>query len=234
VIPSRARAAAKHWERWVTFCRSHYLDPFLFDLVDLVPILQVFVTRYRSGTIAPRGQPVRAGTVDDTLCGVGEGFARMGARNIHKIATGDIYFHIQRQIRGWEGEDNPQTCVKPPLVQIHMVIVSLAFREHHSEANQAIADMTTITLFYLLWPGEYTGTTNDGVAFRLCNLQQWVGNQAVDVMHATESQLLASTSASLVFTTQKDGVQGGAVNHACSEATHCCPVMALFHQVIHL
>jgi hypothetical protein len=107
------------WERWVTFCRSHYLGPFLFDLVDPVPIL-------------------------------------------------------------------------------------LALIEHHIEVNQAIADMTNIPFFYILRPGEYTGTTNDGATFRLCNLQLWVGNQAVDVMHATEAQLLASTSASLIFITQKN------------------------------
>jgi hypothetical protein len=115
-----------------------------------------------------------------------------------------------------------------------MVVISLAFREHHSKANQAIADMTTIILFYLLRPGEYTGTTNDGAAFRQCGLQLWVGNQAVDVMHATEAQLLASTSASIVFTTQKNGVRYKVLNHACSGATHCCSIMALVRRVIHL
>jgi hypothetical protein len=83
-------------------CRSHYPDPFLFDLANPVPILQVFATRYRSGEIAPRGQPVRAGTVDDALHAVGQGFAHMGARYICKTATGNIDFRIQRQIHGWE------------------------------------------------------------------------------------------------------------------------------------
>jgi hypothetical protein len=115
-----------------------------------------------------------------------------------------------------------------------MVIISLTLGEHHIKAYQATTDMPTITLFYPLRPGEYTGTTNDGAAFRLCDLQLWVGNHAVDVMHATEAQLIASTSASLVFTTQKNGVRGEVVNHACSGATHFCPVMALVHRVIDL
>jgi hypothetical protein len=119
-------------------------------------------------------------------------------------------------------------------VQIIMDIISLAFREHHREANQAIVDMTTIALFYLLRPGECTGTTNDGAAFRLYDLQLWVGNQAVNVMHTTKTQLLTSTSASLVFTTQKNGVRGEVTNHACSGATHCRPVMAMVRRVIHL
>jgi hypothetical protein len=66
--------------------------------------------------------------------------------------------------------------------------------------------MTIITVFYLLRPGDYTGTSSDDVAFWLCNLQLWIGNLAVPVMTAPVEQLLACTSASLVFTTQKNGV----------------------------
>jgi hypothetical protein len=172
--------------------------------------------------------------VDNALRAVDQGVARMGARDKRKTATGDIDFCIQHQIRGWKREDDPPTRVKSIPVQILMVIIALAFGEHHSKANQAITDMTTIAFFYLLWSGEYTGTTNDGAAFRLCDLQLWVGNQAVDLMHATEAQLIASTSASLVFATQKNGVQGEVVNHACSRATHCCSIMALVRRVIHL
>jgi hypothetical protein len=46
-----------------------------------------------------------------------------------------------------------------------MVIISLAFSDHPSDASQAIADMTIIAFFYLLRPGEYTGTTSDDAAF---------------------------------------------------------------------
>jgi hypothetical protein len=122
---------------------------------------------------------------------------------------------------------HPPTRVKPIPVQILMVIISLAFGEYHIEVNQAIVNMITITFFYLLRPGEYTSTTDDGTAFRLCDLQLWVGNQAVDVMHAKEAHLLASTPASLVFATQKNGVQGEVVIHACSGAIHCCSIMAM-------
>jgi hypothetical protein len=85
---------------------SRYLNPFIFDLADPVPILKVFATHYRSGAIVPRGQLVRAGTVDDALHTVGQGFACMGARDIFKTATDEIDFIIQLQIRGWEREDD--------------------------------------------------------------------------------------------------------------------------------
>jgi hypothetical protein len=42
---------------------------------------------------------------------------------------------------------------------------SLAFSDNSSDASQAIVDMTIITFFYLLRPGEYTGTTSDDAAF---------------------------------------------------------------------
>jgi hypothetical protein len=109
VVPSRARAANRHWECWVTFCHEHYLNPFLFDMSDPVPVLQVFATRYRSGEIAPSGQPVRPGTVDDALRAVGQGFAHVGAKDIRKNTTSNVDFRIQRQIRSWEKQDDPPT-----------------------------------------------------------------------------------------------------------------------------
>jgi hypothetical protein len=115
-----------------------------------------------------------------------------------------------------------------------MVIIYLVFSDHPRYASQAIADMAIISFFYLLRPGEYTGTINDDAVFRLCDPQPWIGNLTAPVMTATVEQLLASTSASLVFTTHKDGVQGELANHAHIGATHCCPIMALVRRVIHL
>jgi hypothetical protein len=121
--------------------------------------------------------------------------------------TGDIYFHIQRQIQSWEKQDDPPTRVKPIPIQVLMVIISLAFSDHPVDASQAIADTTIITFFYLLRPGEYTCTTSDDATFRLCDLQLWIGNLGVPIMTPPVEQLLAITSASLVFTTQKNGVR---------------------------
>jgi hypothetical protein len=69
-----------------------------------------------------------------------------------------------------------------------MVIISLAFSDHPSDASQTIVDMTIIA-FFLLRPGEYTGTTSDDAAFRLCNLQLWIGNLVIPIMTAPVEQL---------------------------------------------
>jgi hypothetical protein len=88
-----------------------------------------------------------------------------------------------------------------------MVIITLALSDYPSDASQAISDMTMIAFFYLLRPGECTCTTSDDAAFWLCDLQLWIGNLAIPVMTAPVEQLLDSTSASLVFATQKNGVR---------------------------
>jgi hypothetical protein len=87
--------------------------------------------------------------------------------------------------------------------------------------------MAIITFFYLLRIGECTGNTSDDTALRICNLELWIGNLTVPIMTAPVEQILASTSASLYFTTQMNGVRGELVNHAYSGASHRCPVMAL-------
>jgi hypothetical protein len=84
-----------------------------------------------------------------------------------------------------------------------MVIILLAFSNHHTNTSQDIADVMIITLFYLLMPGKYIGTTIDYAMFCLCDLQLWIGNLAIDIMTPPIEQLLASTSMSLVFHNSK-------------------------------
>jgi hypothetical protein len=119
------------------------------------------------------------------------------------------------------------------------LILNILFIAYHvtnisTGAAKAIDDMTVITFYYLLRPGEYTGTATDDAAFRLQDLQLFIGDLFVDLCVAPISDLEAATSASLVFTNQKNGVRGEVVNHATSGASHCCPVRALARRAIHL
>jgi hypothetical protein len=236
VVSSRARAADHHWQRWETFCQQHSLDPLLLGLQDPIPALQVFATRYRSGEIAPGGQAVRSHTVEDALCAVGQGFASVGAQDSRKTATGDIDFRLQRQLHSWSREDDPPARVKPIPIQIILAILSIVFHatDPSTDAAKAIADMAVSAFFYLLRPGEYTGTATDDAAFRLQDLQFFIGDRFVDPCVAPISDMEAATSALLIFTNQKNGVRGEVVNHATSGASHCCPVRALARQTIHL
>ena len=98
VIPSRARAADLHWNRWASFCISLHIDPLLEGVHDTIEILQVFAHRYRSGQIAPSGRQVKSRTVEDSLRAVGQTFTSVGAKDPRLNAVGAIDFRIQRQL----------------------------------------------------------------------------------------------------------------------------------------
>ena len=111
-------------------------------------------------------------------------------------------------------------------------MLNLAFSNRGTAASQAVADMIVIAFFYLLRPGEYTGTTNDNAPFRLQDVQLFVGSRRLTLLHATEADLQASTSASLTFTTQKNGVRGEVVLHGRSGCVLCCPVAAIVRRIM--
>jgi hypothetical protein len=94
--------------------------------------------------------------VEDALRAVGQGFASMGAQDPRKTITGDIDFHIQRQLRSWSREDDPPTHVKPIPIQLILTILSIACQTTmtSTDAAKAIADMTAVAFYYLLRPGE--------------------------------------------------------------------------------
>jgi hypothetical protein len=148
--------------------------------------------------------------VEDALRVVGQGFTSVGANDPRKTVTGDIDFHIQRQLRSWSREDDPPTRVKPIPIQLILTILSIAYQTTTTsiDASKAIADMTVVAFYYLLRPGEYTGTATDDADFRLQDLQLFIGDRFVDPSVTPLSDLEAATSASLVFTNQKNGVRG--------------------------
>jgi hypothetical protein len=174
--------------------------------------------------------------VEDALRAVGQGFASVGAQDPRKTVTGEIDLRIQRQLRSWSREDDPPTRVKPIPIQLILTILSVAYHATaaSNDATKAITNMAVIAFYYLLHPGKYTGTVTDDAAFKLQDLQIFIGDRFVNPCIAPMSDLEAATSASLVFTNQKNGVRGEVVNHATSGASHCFPVRVLARRAIHL
>jgi hypothetical protein len=86
VTLQRSKAQDKYWERWDEFCLENGIDPFLRAWEDPIPILHVFVQRYRDGCIAPCKNAVHALTVEDALCAVSQVFARVGSPDSRKIS----------------------------------------------------------------------------------------------------------------------------------------------------
>jgi hypothetical protein len=171
--------------------------------------------------------------VEDALRAVGQTFARVGAKDIRKDEVGGIDFRIQRQLRSYAKADPPPSRVKPIPIQVIHHVLAVAFCAAGTVGTKAIADMIVIAFFFLLRPGEYTGTDSNN-SFRLADVQLFIGHRRLDVMQAPYEDLLAATSASLTFTTQKSGVRGEVVNHARSGSHLACPVLAIVRRIIHL
>jgi hypothetical protein len=113
VVSSRFNPANSHWDIWSTFCLSLAVDHLLSGILDPIVLLQVFAQRYRTGKIAPRGQPVRFRTVEDAIRSVGQTFSSMGTIDPRLTRQGKINSRnkdrlpLQQQLAAYTKEDPP-------------------------------------------------------------------------------------------------------------------------------
>ena len=101
VVPKRAAAQDNHWDLWCTFTASLGLDPYLPDVSDKVPYLQVFAVRLRRGDIAPSGQPLKSRSVEDYLRSVGQEMASLGAPDPHLDQQGKTTGCLHRLLKAY-------------------------------------------------------------------------------------------------------------------------------------
>ena len=113
VCHSRQRNASTTWSVWCQFCSDLHLDPGLSSVRDPVPYLLLFANRWRDGRLAPKGQPVRARSVEDAIRHVGQAFAFLGETDPRLNIHGKIDRRISRIIRGWKKSDPHPTRKQP-------------------------------------------------------------------------------------------------------------------------
>jgi hypothetical protein len=233
VVPSRATSAAAHWSIWEQFCAHHAINPSLQNIPDPIPYLQVFAYRYRQGLINPSHRPVRSRTVEGALRNVGQTFASVGAPDPRLTLTGAVDFRLKRMLASYTRADAPPTRVKPIPVPIlrHVMAQAILANSSHS---LACSDMICLAFFFLLRPGEYTGTVTSTQPFQLCDVRFFLGGLPLSTATAHESHLLAATFVTLEFTTQKSGVRGEVVGLGRSGDQQFCPVLAAARRVLHL
>ena len=94
--------------------------------------------------------------------------------------------------------------------------------------------MIIIAFFFLLRPGEYTGTKSDSLPFRLSDVNFSVGRTVFNNSLATDYDLAAATFVILTFNTQKNGVRGEKIGHGATEDPLLCPKEALRRRLMHL
>ena len=108
------------------------MDTFINKLQDLVPFIQIFTCRVKSGLLAHNGDPVRSCTAEEYLPAVGQTFANVGIGDPRLNKHGIIYHRLQRQLRGWEKLDGPLKRLKP----INIGLINHTFAALHRQKKQ--------------------------------------------------------------------------------------------------
>ena len=196
----RATAADCHWTKWAYFCARVALDPLLVTYKDPVPILNNFARDYQTGNITPNIRGVQSRTVEDAVRSIGQAIAMMGAKDPHMAFTGKIDRRLQIQFRCYSRQDPPPSSVKPIPVQVLCQLACVAAASNDQEL-QAISDMIIIAFFFLLRPGEYTGTKFDRTQFSRSDVTFSLRRTVFDTDTTTDNEPAAATFVILTFST---------------------------------
>ncbi len=233
IASSRSTAIDNTWTIWQSFCSALNQDPYL-NTDDPIPLLRLFARRYRLGTIAPSGAPVRSRTVEGALRAIGQTLAALGCNDPRLLPSGKLDLRLSRQLKAYSKQDPPPRRVKPIPLPIIAHAAHLCYLDNHPQ-TQAVADMLLLGFFFLLRPGEYAWTENPEAApFRLCDVHLIRGTQRLNPYTATETELRSATAVALEFTQQKNGVRGKLVGLNRSGNQRWCPVLAAINRVLHL
>jgi hypothetical protein len=227
-------SADTSWSIWTEFCHSLSCDPFLDNIQDPLPLLQIFAERYRVGTLAPSQLKVRSRTVEGALRAVGQTFAALGRPDPRLQPSGKLDFRLSRELQGYSKADPPPHRVKPIPLQVLLHIIQHAYITPDPISN-AIGHMLTLGFFFLLRPGEYASTNNpDAAPFRLCDVHLLLHQRRLDIYTCPEHELDHATHLALEFTNQKNGVRGELVGLGRSQHPILCPVSAMICRLKHL
>jgi len=233
VVPSNAAAANAHWRLWFSFCSELSIDPSLQEFEDPIPFLQVFAQRYRTGAINTSQRPVRSRTVEGALRSVGQTLASVGSPDPRLTPQGHIDFRLKRMFSSFSKADDPPARVKPVPVPVLQHVMSQAVLSQ-DPFNLACADMICLAFYFLLRPGEYTGTTCDTQPFQLRDVRFFLGSLSINHTTATPDHLHTANFVTLEFTTQKNSVRGEIIGLGRSGDPHFCPVASAVRRVLHL
>jgi hypothetical protein len=112
--------------------------------------------------------------------------------------------------------------------------MALAVAKMATSCIQAVAKLICLAFFFLLRPGEYTGTPSDTTPFCLQDVQCWVGHQCFLATTIPLADLQCITFITLTFSTQKNGVRGEVIGLGRSGNPVLCPVTAMAQRINHL
>lgn len=218
-------SVAHTYERiWIAFCHKHLLDPLLSTAPDPVAWLQIFAGNVRDGRLSASHKPVRSSTVAEALSFVAQTFTFVGAPDPRFAThTGRLDARLVRLLRSYAKSDPPPVRVKPlslPILHKATALATVTGADHLAAAS----DLMWLAFFFLLRPGEYSGSAVDSHPFLMTDVQLWAGTLAVDPFTASAEALSHCTFVALTFATQKNGVRAEQIGHGSTDHPTACPV----------
>ena len=169
--------------------------------------------------------------MEGALRSVGQTLASVGAADPRLTAHGDLDFRLKRMLACYAKADDPPHRVKPIPVPILRHVMAQALNAG-DPFPMACADMICLAFFFLLRPGEYTGTVTASQPFQLRDVRFFIGQLALSTLTAPPEHLLTATFVSLEFSTQKNGVRGEVIGLGRSGDPNFCPVLAAARRVL--
>lgn len=233
VTAQRTTSHDNHWTRWVDYCNQHHIDPHLRQYQDPIPVIQVFAHRYRDGRLAPSGRTVKSRTVEDVVRAIAQKLTSMGSKDPRLNAFGKIDFRLTRQFQSYKRVDAPPIRVKPVPVTLLLHILRHAHGPTGTDSSRIHADLIVVAFYFLLRPGEYTGTSAVDQPFLLQDVRLHLGPRALDTLTSPLAELQAATAVSYTLTRQKNGVGNETLNHGRANHPLCCPVRASIRLLVY-
>ena len=109
----------------------------------------------------------------------------------------------------WSKNDPPPKRVKPCPVTVVLWLLNQVYNPVIPlESDMSLADIICIAFFFLLRPGEYSGTTSDKTTFTLNDVYLYLGKQKLSFTTATDTELGAATFLCSSFHDKKEPSKG--------------------------
>ena len=234
VVPTTAERRDKGWRAWVDFCSSLCLDPTLSHAADKVAPLMVYAHRVRTGQCSRSGKPVKSGTVDTALRNVGQTLALLGTPDPRYDHAGKLDYRLSSMLRGYRLSDPAPARVKP--IPVPVLVRATQDTQAATPLLQSCGDIVCIGLYFLCRPGEYALSSDSALStpFPLSDVDLYVGQTRLDLLHAPPGRLASATYVILTFSLQKNTVPGEKIGHGRSGHHFFCPVLATVRRIMHL
>lgn len=224
ISQSRSSGNDTSWYIWESFYWDLHINLYLSKIDDPIPLLQVFVHRYRKGTLAPGGAPVCSRMVEGALCAMGKTLSSLGYTDPRLQTPGKLNLHLRFQLSAYSKQDPPLVWVKPIPFLLIAQTAHMAYQANMAQ-TAALGVMLLLGFFFLLHLREYAYTANpDAQPFRLCDAHLLIQNLHIDPFTCSIDDYERINYITLEFTMQKNGVRGELVGLRKTGHPVWCPV----------